>query len=69
MNVDSAVQTATKDEGLERHRDNVMKLSVVEVVTDKNPYKEVDKAKEKSKQVLSELKKILQNNSNFCTEL
>lgn len=40
----------------------------VEVVTEQNPHKEADGAKEKSKHVLSELKKILQENPDFCTE-
>ena len=40
----------------------------LEVVTEQNPHKEADEAKEKSKQVLSELKKILQENPNFCTD-
>lgn len=41
----------------------------VEVVIEHDPHKEADKAKEKSKHVLSELTKILKDNPDFCSEL
>ena len=47
----------------------VEKIDEVEVIMEQNPHKEADEAKEKSKQVLSELKKILQDNPDFCTDL
>lgn len=34
---------------------------------EQNPHKEADEAKDRSKEVLSELKKILQANPDFCT--
>lgn len=59
---DVAKEPKTRGEEVEKSDE------VVELVMDQNPHKEADEAKGKSNQVLAELKKILHDNPDFCTD-
>ena len=74
MQVDSTTESSAKDEDLppKKSKDGSLKEpesdEELQVITEENPHKESNEAKDVSKKVLNELTQILQGNPDFCTE-
>jgi hypothetical protein len=83
FDADTGVDSHQENKTAERNASNTMDIEVMErsssnevenddeleVVAEHNPHKEADEAKDISKEVLSELKRILETNENFCTTI